>query len=260
MKEVMPLKIIEETNKINWELWVLLVAVLTLIASVIIPFAQKKYEEYRAKRNFQYYLKKQIGLILNLLTTEKLEYIKPSVKNEPQKKLLSIKDFILALKSDFKEHKSTVQPRVIFMLLMNVQKLCHYSYRLRQIILTIDLQNITEKTLEHGKELSREELNKIYGLTLVYESFSSISLFHDRFGEIKSIKRKVKNNLWTSLAVEKDLLQNQNRLNEDLLFLNDNENSLDELLNIVLIVNQETKKYFNYDKLQEKSKRQQLTL
>ena len=255
MKEIIPEKIIEESGKINWEPWVLVVATFTLIASVIIPFAQKKYEEFRTKRNFQYYLKKQIGLVLNLLTTVKLEYIEPSVKNEPQKDSLLIKDFIIKLKSDFKEHKNSVQPRVIFMLLMNIQKLCQFSYNLRLNISTINLQTITEKTLEHGKELSKTELNTIYGLILIYESYLSISLFHDKFGEIQSIKRVIEKDIWIGLAVEKDLLTNQTRLNDDLLVINDNENSLEELQNIVLVVNQETKKYFDYDKLQEKRKK-----
>lgn len=239
-------------DKIEWNDWMLLVAVLALVASVIIPFAQKKYEEYRAKRNFQYYLKKQIGLILNLLTSEKLEYHEPSVKNEPKKEFLLIQDFIGELQKDFKEHKNTVQPRVIFMLLMNVQKLCHFAYQLRRIISTIDLQGITNKTLEHGKELSKKELNKIYGLILICESYMSISLFHDKFDSIKSIKRDIENNTWKGLKVEKDLLTNQKRLNEDLLILNDNENSLKELSDILLIINQETKKYFDYEKLQKK--------
>lgn len=255
MKEAVLVKTIGERDIMNWEPWILLVAVLTLIASVIIPFAQKKYEEFRAKRNFQYYLKKQIGLVLNLLTTEKLEYIEPSVKNDPNKEFLLIRDFIARLKSDFKEHKNSVQPRIIFMLLMNVQKLCHFSYQLRNSISTINLQVITEKTLEHGKELSKQELNKIYGLILVYESYLSISLFHDRFGEIKSITRKLENNLWTGLVVDKDLLTNQNTINDDLLVLNDNEKSLEEIENIISIVNQETKKYFDYEKLQEKRKK-----
>lgn len=254
MDNLVRVKIVEDINKIDWEPWVLLVAVLSLIAAVIIPFAQKKYEEFRAKRNFQYYLKKQIGLVLNVLTIEKLEYIEPSVKNDPSKDILFIEDFILRLKIDFKEHKNSVQPRVIFMLLMNVQKLCHFAYQLRRNIGTINLQSLTEKTLEHGKELSKEELNKIYGLILVYEGFQSISLFHDRFEQIKSIKRLRENQVWIGLAVDNELLQNQAKLNEDLLVLNDNERSLEELENIVLIANQETKKYFDYDKLQETRK------
>lgn len=239
-------------DKIEWDGWMLLVAVLALIAAVFIPFAQKKYEEFRAKRNFQYYLKKQIGLILNLLTSEKLEYHQPSVKNEPKKEFLLIKDFIGELQKDFKEHKNTVQPRIIFMVLMNVQKLCHFAYQLRRIISTIELQSITDKTLEHGKELSKNELNKIYGLILICESYMSISLFHDKFDSIKSIRRDIENDIWKGLKVEKDLLTNQDRLNKDLLILNDNENSLKELSDILLIINQETKKYFDYDKLQKK--------
>lgn len=254
MKKIIPIKIAEESNEINWEPWVLFVAVLTLIASVVIPFAQKKYEEFRAKRNFQFYLKKQVGLVLNLLTTVKLEYIEPSVKNDPRKEFLLIEDFISRLKSNFKEHKNSVQPRVIFMLLMNVQKLCLFSNQLIGNVSKVNLQTITEKTLEHGKDLSKQELNKIYGLMLIYESYLSISLFHDKFGEIKSIKRLLNNGLWVGLSVEKDLLTNQGRLNEDLLVLNDNESSLEELQNIILIVNQETKKYFDYDKLHEKRK------
>ena len=252
MKEIIPVKIFEDGSKIDWEPWVLFVAILTLVASVIIPFAQKKYEEIRAKRNFRYYLKKQIGLVLNFLTTVKFEYIEPSVKNEPQKEFLLIKDFVVKLKSDFKAHKNSVQPRVIFMLLMNVQKLCQYATNLRQNISTINLQTITEKTLEHGKELSKQELNKIYGLILIYESYLSISVFHDKFGDIKSIKRIIEKELWVGLSVEKELLTNQSRLNDDLLFLNDNENSLEELQNILLITDQETKKYFEYDELHKK--------
>ena len=141
------------------------------------------------------------------------------------------------------------------MLLMNVQKLCEYAFQLRQAILKIELQLITDKTLEHGRELSKQELNNIYGLILIYESFLSISLYHDKFGEIQSIKRVIENNLWVGLAVEKDLLINQNRLNEYLLALNDHENSLVELQNIILIINQETKKYFDFDKLQKKRKK-----
>jgi len=245
----------EVKNQTEWDGWVLPVAVLALIASVIIPFAQKKYEESRAKRNFQYYLKKQIGLILDLLTNHKLEYHVPSVKNNPQKKYLLIENFITSLQQDYKEHKNTVQPRVIFMLLMNVQNLSHFAYKLRKTISNIDLQGITDKTLEHGKELSKKELDRIYGLILIYEGFIEISLYQDNFGEIKSIKRNIEDEIWKGLIVKKDLLINQNRLNEDLLILNNNENNLKELSNILLITNQETKKYFDYDKIQEKRKK-----
>jgi len=254
MEKIIPVKIIEDSSKIDLNPWVLIVATLSLIAAVVLPFAQKRYEEFKTKRNFQYYLKKQVGLVLNLLSTQKLEYIEPTVKNDPKKELLFIKDFILKIKSDYKEHKNTNQPRVIFMSLMNIQKLCHFSYQLRQIISNIDLKNITEKTLEHGRELSKKELNKIYGLILIYESYIGISTFHDNFDKTESIKREFKDNVWVGLKVENNLLSNQSVLNNDLLIINDNENSLEELQNILLIVTQETKKYFDYKNLQSKRK------
>lgn len=57
-QQAIPVKIISDTNKIDWEPYVLIVATLSLLAAVIIPFAQKWYEEYRTKRSFQFYFKK----------------------------------------------------------------------------------------------------------------------------------------------------------------------------------------------------------
>ncbi len=87
---------------------------------------------------------------------------------------------------------------------MNIQKLCHFAYQLSHCISEIKFQTITEKTLQHGKELSRDELNKIYGLILIYENFQNIVRFNDKFSEIKSITRHFENGIWTNLSVEKD--------------------------------------------------------
>ena len=65
-KEIIPIKIISEP-KFDWEPYVLLIATLSLIAAVIIPFAQKWYEEYRTKRSFQFYFKKQLGIKDNVM-------------------------------------------------------------------------------------------------------------------------------------------------------------------------------------------------
>lgn len=62
-QQVIPVKIISDTTKFDWEPYVLIVATLSLLAAVIIPFAQKWYEEYRTKRSFQFYFKKQLGII-----------------------------------------------------------------------------------------------------------------------------------------------------------------------------------------------------
>ena len=241
-------RVINQVELNDLEFYVLVVAALSLIASVIIPFAQKKYEEYRTKRNFQFYFKKQLGLVLNAITTEKIEYIKPSVKDAPEKVYITLIEFAKRFQSDFKEYKEAVQPRTIFMLLMNLQNLLQFVFHMRINLSNIDFKVLTEKTLEHGKELSKDELNKAYGLILIYESFISITIFHDRFGNLKTIKRLIKENIWVGLKLEEDFLKKQNLLNEDLVHLNNNEKSIDEIISIIKIMNSKTREYFDYDK------------
>lgn len=135
---------------------------------------------------------------------------------------------------------------------MNLQQFMQYVFQLRYSLAQIDFEKLTERTLEHGKELSKEELQNAYGIILIYESFISISLFHDRFGEMKTIKREFKDNVWVGLKLDKDFLQNQNLLNQDLLHLNNNERSIFEITQMVRIVENKTKEYFDYDNLQKK--------
>lgn len=254
-REIIPVKIIADTNKVEWEPYVLLVATLALIAAVIIPFAQKWYEEFRTKRSFQFYFKKQLGIVLNLLTDEKIEYIRPSVKDNSEKEYLSPTEFSRKLEADFKEHKEAVQPRTIFTLLLNLQQFMQFTNQLRFSLTKIDFEKLTERTLEHGKELSKAELKKAYGIILILESFISISLFHDKFGDMKTIKREIREKVWVGLKLEKNLLQNQTLLNLDLLHLNNNERSIFEITQIVRIVEAKIKEYFDYDNLQRKRKK-----
>ena len=129
-----------------------------------------------------------------------------------------------------------------------------YVFQLRYSLTQIDFEKLTERTLEHGKELSKDELQKAYGIILIYESFISISMFHDRFGEMKTIKREIKEKVWVGLKLDKDILQNQALLNQDLLHLNNNERSIFEIAQMVRIVEDKTKEYFDYDNLQKKRK------
>lgn len=253
-KDIVPVNIVSEPHKIDWEPYVLIIASLSLIAAVIIPFAQKKYDEYRTKRSFKFYFKNRIGIIWNLLTIEKIEYVKPAIKDDIKKVYLSLIDFVYRFEKDFMEHKETVQVRSIFCILMNLQKLMHYNFRIRLEMGKIDFINLYDKTLAHGKELSKKELQNIYGLILIYQGFMSITLFHDKFGELKSIKRDSTDKIWTGLKLENDLLENQKRVSDDLLFINNNENSIYEIIKMVRILDSETKKYFDFNKLNKKRK------
>ena len=88
--EPIPVNIIETSNDFNWEPYFLLVATLSLIAAVIIPFAQRIYDELRTKRSFKLYLKKQIGFILNFLISEKIEYQEPTIKKKIKRKKIKM--------------------------------------------------------------------------------------------------------------------------------------------------------------------------
>lgn len=79
-------------------------------------------------------------------------------------------------------------------------------------------------------------------------------MFHDKFAEMKTIKRDIKEKVWVGLKLDKDILQNQTLLNQDLLHLNNNERSIFEITQMVRIVEEKTKKYFDYDNLQKKRK------
>lgn len=231
-------------EKFDWNPYVLLIATLSLIAAVIIPFAEKKYEEFKAKRSFKIYFKKQLGEIFNFLTAEKIEYFEPSIKNDPAKQQLNIVELTKRVDSDFKIHKNTAQLKIILPLLMNVHNVMHYSYQLRHLINRAKLDKLTEKTLEHGGKLSDKELKNVYGLVLVLEGFVSISLFHDRFGELKTVKRLEENNLWVGMKLGKDFLQKQHELNDDLQYLNDNEKSMSEITTILRVVEDKVREYF----------------
>jgi hypothetical protein len=235
-------------KKIEWEPYFLIIATLTLVSAVIIPLAQKKYEEYRAKRNFKIYFKKQLGLVFNFLTSQKIEYSEPSIKKNPEKKHLEISDFLKKFNKDIKEYKNAVQPKIIFTLIMNLQNMLLYAFHLRNTIRSLEFNELMKLTLEHGNQLSKNELSNIYGLITILESFVSISLYHDRFGEMQSIKRLIQEKTWVGLKLDKDFLENQTVLNNDLQFINDKMNSVEEIIYILGITEDKTLEYFEYKK------------
>lgn len=232
------------TEKLGLEPYFLTIGVLTLIAAVVIPFLQKKYEEKRAKRSFKLYFKKQLGVILLNLISEKIEYVEPSNKENPRKELLNPTRFANQFKTDYNVHKNSIQPLVIFTLLMNFQRMLLYAHRLKYIISQVDFKSLTEQTLAHGSQLSKEELKTTYGLILVLENFQSILFFQDRFGEMKSVKRLFKNKIWIGLKLDNDFLEKQEVVREDFQYLISNEKSIFEITKMIEHVELKLKEYF----------------
>jgi hypothetical protein len=247
-------ELIGNSDKIDWNVWFLLIAVLTLITAVIIPFAQKKYEERKSKFGFHLYVKKKLGIVWNLLTYDKLEYKQPRSAEKMDDELLTFDKLIYKFEKDFKENKDTIHPLFAFGIIFNLQNLLFTVKRIQYSLNSIDIKNLDEKTLEFGDKLSKSEHHKLNGLYLLIEHYFSITSFHDKFDSLKSIKRKEKDSKWVGLEVDKKVLKKQKWILEDLEYLRENELSIDEILKMNKLLIQELKSYFEFEKLNKKRK------
>jgi hypothetical protein len=247
-------ELIGNSDKIDWNVWFLLIAILTLITAVIIPFAQKKYEERKSKFGFHRYIKKKLGIVWNLLTYDKLEYKQPRSAEKMDDELLTFDKLIYKFEKDFKENKDTTHPLFAFGIIFNLQNLLFTVKRIQYSLNSIDIKNLDEKTLEFGDKLSKSEHHKLNGLFLLIEHYFSITSFHDKFDSLKSIKRKEKDSKWVGLGVDKKILKKQKWILEDLEYLRENELNIDEILKMNKLLIQELKSYFEFEKLNKKRK------
>lgn len=234
------------------EILTLAIAIMAVVISVATPFAQRKYEEWKARISFKLYIKKYLGVLFNILTYDKIEYHVPSIKDIPEKSNLTLPEYIKQIESDFKEHKNTVQYRVAFAILFNIQNLFSITNRVRIEIERIGVDKLYEHTLAYGSNLSKRNLEKTYGMFLLLEHYNSITTFHDRFKEIKSIKRISKDGIVIGFELDKNILKDQQMVAEDMKHLCNNELSIEEVLKINKLLIQETKIFFDYDTLQKK--------
>jgi hypothetical protein len=241
-------------EQIDWNKWLTIIAALALISAILIPLIQKKYEERKSKKSFKMYLKKYFGIINNILTYDKIEYTIPSIKDNLEKSSLTFIDYVKTFENDFNGNHNTVQTRIAFTLIFNLQNLLFVIHRIQLSIKQIDVSRLYEQTLAYGNDLTNKELNKIYGILLLLENFTSITSFHDRFGTMKSIKRDLEKGLWTGLSIDQSLLKNQQIVQEDLLKLNNNELSINEIIKISRLLTQELTGFYDLKNRPKKSK------
>jgi hypothetical protein len=250
--EPIRIQIQESKDGIDWNVWFLLLGVLSLIAAVAIPFIQKKYEERKAKYGFHLYIKKRLGVVWNLLTYDKFEYKQPTTTESMDDLQLTFDTLVFRFEKDFQKLKDTIHPLFAFGVLFNLQKLLQTVYRVQQALTTIDLNNLDEKTLEYGDKLSKSEHHKLTGIYMLIEHYISITSYHDKFDSLQAIKRQVKDKRWTGLIVENTVLQNQGIILKDMQYLKENEISINEILNVNKLLIQELKSYFDFDKLEKR--------
>lgn len=234
------------------EILTLTIAIIAVIVSVATPFAQRKYEEWKARISFKLYIKKYLGVLFNIMTYDKIEYHVPSIKDNPEKINLTLPEYIKRLEKDFKEHQNTVQYRVAFAILFNIQNFFSIINRSRLEINRINVDGLYEHTLAYGSNLSKKNLHKIYGLLLLMEHYNSITTFHDRFDGLKSIKRIKKDGVILGFELDKNILKDQQMVAEDMKHLCNNELSIDEVIKVNKLLIQEAKDFFEFDKLKKK--------
>ena len=223
-------------------------AVLSLIASLIIAFAQKKQEERRSKRSFQLYLKQYFALLLNALEFDKADYVQLDEANKVKRENLTPLDLAKRVQADFRSKKVHTDPKAAFSLLINIQELMFSAQRIRDIIKLLDFNKLMDITLEHGKQLSKDELTKTYGVITVIEEFYGITVFNDRFGSLKTVQRELTDKLWTGLKYDRDFATQQEEVTEDLLSITSNEQHLDEIVAAFQLLNPDIVKYFNVNR------------
>ncbi len=216
----------------NWTLLTLIVATLSLIAAAVLPFAQKKYEENKAEFSFRMYIGEQLGYLFRLATYDKIDYIKPTISDDFSKGTVTFPELARRIRGDFREHQNSTEPRILFHFINNLQKYCHHIYQIRHCITKIDTVKLKENILANGEKLSKPELKKLYALLGVIDNFSVISLFHDRFANLKSVQRDFRNDIWIGIKVHTELLNQQDQLVSDMKEIRDNESSLTELVGI----------------------------
>jgi hypothetical protein len=188
------------------------------------------------------------------LTYDVIEYHVPSIKDDPEKINLTLPEFLNRFEKDFKEHQNTVQFRVSFAVLFNLQNFFSVINRTKFEIRRINVDGLYDHTLAYGSNLSKKNLNKIYGILLLLEHYDSITSFHDRFNELKSIKRIQKEGLIVGLELDKDILKDQQMTANDMKHLCNHELSIEEVIKINKILIQEVKLFFEFDKLENKKK------
>jgi hypothetical protein len=255
MTEPIKVQIIENQNRIDWNVWFLLIAVLTLIAAVLIPFLQKKYEERKSKYGFHLYVKKRLGIVWNLLTYDNFEYKEFKDKDTLESLVMTFDKLIYHYENDYNRNKNTIHPLFAFGIILNFQNMLFTIYRIQNALQEVDISHLEEKTLEFGDKLSKKEHLKLTGLFLLIQHYRSITSFHDKFWSLKSIKREIKSSKWSGLIVEQKVLDNQKMILDDLAYMRENEISINEIINVNKLLIQELKSYFEYNKLLKSKKK-----
>ncbi|PPK92524.1 caspase domain-containing protein [Nonlabens xylanidelens] len=181
------------------------------------------------------YLKKELIFAYQELTVNTIEFSIIDGNNVRTEKIPFSKATLL-FKKQFDEHKSTIHPRDAFMVLFNFQKIIHSTYKFSIISKTIDFRELDRQIINQTPNLTRDEVSQFQKILLTMEHYSSIFAHNDKFGDLKSLKRDIKNHIWVGFKLDGGILDKQNLIIEDLDFVNQNIKSLNEIIESELLI------------------------
>ncbi|WKX76270.1 caspase family protein [Zobellia laminariae] len=181
------------------------------------------------------YLKKELIFAFNELTENPIDFsiiIGDHVKTEK----IPFSEATLLFKKQFEEHKNTIHPRDAFMILFNLQKIIHSAYKFSMISKTIDFRELDRQVVNQSPNLTRDEVSEFQKILMAMEHYSSIFAHNDKFGEFKSIQRDINNHIWIGFKLDGEILKKQNLIMEDLDYVNQNIDSLNEIIESELLI------------------------
>lgn len=181
------------------------------------------------------YLKKELIFSYQELTVNTIDFSIIDGDNVRTEKIPFSKATSL-FKKQFEEYKNTIHPRDAFMVLFNLQKIIHSAYKFSIISKTIDFRELDRQIISQSPNLTRDEVSQFQKILLTMEHYSSIFAHNDKFGELKSLKRDIKNHIWVGYKLDGEILDKQNLIMEDLDFVNKNIESLNEIIESKLLI------------------------
>jgi hypothetical protein len=181
------------------------------------------------------YLKKELIFAYRTLTEDLLDL--NEVEGDDIKKLqLTYQDAIKIFKEQYERYKNTIQPREAFALIFNLQNIIYATYKFGLITQTINFRELDRQIILQQTEIDKTKFNLYQKVLFVMEHYGSIYHHHDRFGNLKTIKRLIERGIWNGFMLDGDFLKKQDLLFEDLKYIRENEDGLEQIIEPELIL------------------------
>lgn len=219
--------LIEQKSDDSWQLWFLLVGILSVVFAVAVPYFEKKYEEFKAKNTFKKYILYYLNGFYGTLVSYPVQY--SLISDDCKLKSLSLSKSINNFKIDYKKFYKTKSSVIANELIYNLQSILLGIYRSCSTAKALDLDAIKEKTLAYGDKITKDELNNIYAVIATIENLANIAYYNDVFSKLESTFRVLKNGIWVGID-KSNPLKSEETVFKELQLLYDHKNQIISIL------------------------------